>query len=287
MQNNDVIYDSRLLGIDRHNSIYNLAGTMGGVCIDAGAAAGMVTDKLLEAGADHVIAFEPFPGNFPHFDNRIKNNEKVTFIKKAVGDHDGVSSFFVANCVPKGANSHWGKLPGYSSLGYLTDVERTTDERSIEVGVVRLEDYLEQDITLLKMDLQGGELKALVGAGDKISKVKACFIEFNLEWDVIDFLLNEGFIVFDTMFVGSTKVPIEEMDSLVTEAHISLLSTGVDAINGYLCNTPRNLPDYKTFLEKMKKEYFHFLQTDLIAIRPEFLPSYIEAGLRCTSRRRA
>lgn len=286
MQYNDIINDSRMLGIDRYNNIYKVAGQLGGTCIDAGAAAGMVTEELLNAGADNILCFEPFPGNHPHFLDRIENNPKVQFFKKAVSDFNGQSDFFVASTVQEDVKTHWGSYVGYSSLGYLTDQPKSKDERSMIVDTVRLEDYIDDDITLLKMDLQGGEIAALKGLGSKLDKVKACYVEFEFEWDILEFLYSNNFIVFDSIFTGIPKSSTDKVKGFFTEMHLSPLSNGLDAVSGYLLNTPRHLTDYKDFLLNLKEKHFANLWTDVIAIRPEYLPEFFTAAQKISRRKR-
>jgi len=54
--------------------------------LDVGAAAGSTTRQMLQnSPQSRVIAFEPFPGNFPHFERTIGGDPRVTFVKAAVG----------------------------------------------------------------------------------------------------------------------------------------------------------------------------------------------------------
>src|SRR5436189_74409 len=92
------------------------------MCVDIGAAAGAVTLKLysLNPGKCRVVAFEPFPGNFAHFETTAGTLPNVSLVRKAVSDSIGVAQFYVPSSV-QGAEAGWEKQVGYSSVGFLVN----------------------------------------------------------------------------------------------------------------------------------------------------------------------
>ena len=122
---------------------------------------------------------------------------------------------FYVKRVVDGNQPGWNSLPGYSSEGYLVPANfKATKGKSFDVDVVRLADILDDEVTLLKLDLQGGEYDALVGLGDKMNRVRYCYIEFSLHWNTLDLLLQNDFIVFDTPFTGIPKIEIDQAGQL-------------------------------------------------------------------------
>jgi FkbM family methyltransferase len=123
----------------------------GDVVFDVGANVGLYTllASLRVGPEGRVVAFEPLPGNLDYLAqhlelNRVKN---VEVVGAAVGRARGHSSFVAA---------------GSRSMG------RLGSGGSLEVDVVCLDDLVASGRVpppdLIKMDIEGGEVEALVGA---------------------------------------------------------------------------------------------------------------------------
>lgn len=54
------------------------------LCVDVGAAAGVLSRRMSLAGDknNRVVSFEPFPGNYPYFEQVAGNIENIRLIKK-------------------------------------------------------------------------------------------------------------------------------------------------------------------------------------------------------------
>ena len=271
------IHSADLLVGAEGDNIYEIAKAIGGLCIDGGAAAGYVTKRLVESSSVKVIAFEPFIGNFSYFEKNAAQLERVSFHKKALGRQTAISNFYVSRVID-GNQKGWEHLLGYSSEGYLTDGKQKGAGQNLSVEVVKLEDYIEEKVTLLKMDLQGGEYDALLGLGCKAPLVDAIYTEFSLEWQTLDWLLDNNFVVFDTELTGIPKVPMEKITHLYQSFKVLNLSNGSQAVTGYVKGLPRDAVSYREYLESFKEKYFHHLWTDLIAVSPSMLGKYILAG---------
>lgn len=141
--------------------------------IDCGANIGMATlyfKKYLYPQAE-IIAFEPDPCNFSVLQKNIEQNNlaNVTLVNKALSNANGQASF----CVDR---------KGSTSAHIVFGQAKTEEEKQkIMIDCVRLSDYLDKQVDLLKLDVEGSEglvLEDLEKAG-KIGLIKEMFIEFH------------------------------------------------------------------------------------------------------------
>lgn len=125
----------------------------GMVCYDLGANAGFYTLALalLAGPTGRVVAFEPLAENAAHLLHHLAINDlpQVSLVQAAVADTDGLASFQVH------ASRSMGSLTTGAASNYL-------------VPTVRLDTLLERHglpaPDFIKIDVEGGELAALVGA---------------------------------------------------------------------------------------------------------------------------
>jgi FkbM family methyltransferase len=103
----------------------------------------------------HVIAFEPFPRNIARFRANMTLNKlrNVTLIERALSDRVGVTRF------AEGPDTESGAL----SISGTIEVSATT------LDAISLEAPLPD---VIKMDIEGGELSALVGATATLQKCR-------------------------------------------------------------------------------------------------------------------
>lgn len=274
------IHDSSLFLRNEGGDIYDIARRDGGLCIDGGAAAGFVTKALLKESDCRVWAFEPFPGNVPHFQNSIGHNPRVTFYQAALGSIRGSGTFYVSRVVD-GNQPGWSTMHGYSSEGFLVPSSfKASKGQSFTVDVLRLEDLINEEVTLLKLDLQGGEHDALIGAGPKIAQVHYAYVEFSLDWRTLEFFLHNGFVVFDSPYTGIPKVGVQEVVELFDSPRIINLSNGFQAVSGVIRDLPRDIHGYRAFLEAFKQKHFHHLWSDLIAVNQAHLRTFFATALQ-------
>jgi len=134
-------------------------------------------------------------------------------IENAVADIDGDISFYVAKGstpdavnVNIGASSLLKKNPAYKPHDFL--------QEEIFVKSIRLDSWMIQErinfIDIIWMDLQGAELKALKGLGNRIKDVKMIYteVEFTelyigqpLFFDICSYLNGHGFYLSKKMSV--------------------------------------------------------------------------------------
>jgi len=122
----------------------------GAVVFDIGANVGFYT--LLAStlvGNGKVVAFEPVPGNLRHLRRHLSLNkvQNVTVVESAVSDEEGTVLF------KRGASNTNGSI------------DANGDFQVTAVSIDRLISTHEVPIpSLIKMDIEGGEFRALIGA---------------------------------------------------------------------------------------------------------------------------
>jgi FkbM family methyltransferase len=137
----------------------------GKTVIDVGAALGNHTLFFLKVcGAKHVIAIEPRDINADHLRANIKTNrmtKRVTVIEGAAGAKGGKGRLVM----PKTPASEGGQLMGQLKL-----------DKKGKIDVVAIDDLDPENVGLIKIDIEGGEIEALKGMMKTIAKCKPTII---------------------------------------------------------------------------------------------------------------
>ena len=146
--------------------------------IDAGASIGDISQKLMKMfPLATVHSIEPYPPFHAHLEKIATNNPRLVVKKLALSDENG-SRFLQVN-----------KSEGTNSLLKSNDEGREiygdllSNVGEIEVKSQTLDDFLDENsieqVDLLKLDLQGAELHALIGASASLSsgKIKCILCE--------------------------------------------------------------------------------------------------------------
>lgn len=148
-----------------------------------------------------IYSFEPNPESIPVCEHNTLENPCIFIIHKAVCDKNGTIDFYATDM-----EKSIDKNIGASSALFHRDNEREFFQKKITVESIRLDTFCEiekiENIDLLCMDLQGGEMAAIEGLGNKINDVKYIILEMSFEsyyigdylFDDIDrVLINRGF----------------------------------------------------------------------------------------------
>ncbi len=144
----------------------------GGTVVDVGANIGFYTleSSLLVGASGRVISIEAAPPHLKALQENIQRNglRNVAIIKNAVGDRVGEATL----ALPQGDN-----------LGMFT-LGPVASEEMYRVEVQRIDDVLEQQgvqcVDLIKMDIEGSEFRALIGAATTLARFKpALLLELN------------------------------------------------------------------------------------------------------------
>jgi len=133
----------------------------------------------------HIYSFECNPATLPQCRKRVKDISHITLVEKAVSNRDGTVSFFPIDQEKTETTWEDGN-PGASSMLPATGkypIEKYVQNK-ITVPSTTLKSFLESKripkIDAIWMDLQGAELMALEGLGDKLQNVGIihCEVEF-------------------------------------------------------------------------------------------------------------
>ena len=183
--------------------------------IDAGASIGDISQKLTEMfPLATVHAIEPYPPFHAHLEKLAIKNKSIRPAKLALSDGNG-SKFLQVN-KSEGTNSLLrSNEEGKAIYG---DLLSTTGE--IKVKTQMLDDFIHENsieqVDLLKLDLQGGEINAVKGAKETLGKgrVKSilCEVMFRKcyerqsEWgELVNEIMDHGFVLynfFDPQYVN-------------------------------------------------------------------------------------
>ena len=153
------------------------------VIFDVGAYVGDTINKFNSSFPESYIhAFEPYDESFSFLKNRFQKTDKILLNNVALGDralkntkmyitqNKGSSSLLQP---AKGANEYWEGNP-------------LSTEKEVKVETITIDKYCQQynieSIDILKIDVQGNELKVLQGAKRmlKEKRVKLIFTEISI-----------------------------------------------------------------------------------------------------------
>ncbi len=242
-------------------------------CLDGGAGAGMTAKKMLPYIQENglIFAFEPFPGNFRFLDSL--DNCKIKVIKKALYFENIKKELLVNTTVT--ADSDWGKkgFEGYSSGGFIVNApnmeERYRKTRLIQEKLHPIdcvaadaEISASHKIDFVKLDLQGGEFNALMGMRRIIFEPYFLWIEFSDQPELLNYLYDLGFIVFETdyVFTGSPPEPLPKDFAYIREA----TSSGGTSVWYGRRITPWGRDFHDEFLTCKTK--YSLIQTDIVCV---------------------
>lgn len=259
------------------------------VSVDGGAGWGDTAKTIVASTSpDGVIyAFEPFPGNHGFFADA---DPRIQLVKAAIADAPGQARFLVGHVVQD--SEQWADkgLAGYSSVGHLANAagdplwkrvaRRLRDSvqprtgkpaMSIDVTVTTVRETVKQShIDFVKLDLQGAELKALIGMGNLLAETEMLWIEFNNQPGLFEFLCNQGFLLFDTNYLCVNTTPEQLQGAGLQACRPVTLSTSHQAI---LASRRVETRDYVDWFSTARKQAGVW-QTDLLAVNPRFLKAF-------------
>lgn len=162
----------------------------GDTVVDCGAHIGTltITASKIVGGKGKVFSYEAHPRTFSYLKRNTEDNncKNVSAHNLAIGDKERVVNF---------------------SDYYASDLNSIEDDGKFSVEMKTLDGLLKdvETIDLLKLDIEGSELPALLGAVETIKKTKAIYFEsaqrsftrFNYKLDdIIFFLEKNGFTCY-------------------------------------------------------------------------------------------
>ena len=140
---------------------FKVAFQPGSTALDCGLNFGLHTDMFLSLGAKAVIAFEASKEVLKKVTKKYTDNQSVTIIGKALSDQ--VGSVVFHECNASGASSLRETRDIRKYGGYKYEVECTTLDHEQSLADA-------QNISCMKIDLEGADMPALVGGRRLIEK---------------------------------------------------------------------------------------------------------------------
>ncbi len=268
MSNPKAIRSGRALFGPHKDGVLALLGQFApGLVVDVGAGFGHYTDLALQySPSSHALCFEPFSGNWPFLEKRLAGQTNVRILHQAVAEAPGQASFYVGATAK--AEGYWAEYSGYSSAGYIVPPGKTLDpNRTRTVPVTTIDENVAERVLFLKIDVQGGELNVLKGAAKTFDRgVDLTFIEFGGEREVLQFLLDRDYQIYDHAYllIPTVKAPDLSSWDVIWEGK---LSSGQPAYRAWPRATPA---DPKGFCAMFRAERpkVGAIYTDIVAIRP-------------------
>lgn len=169
---------------DQHNNSIALRLVIGlrrpgRTFIDVGAHIGSVLGEVARTSPGRVIAFEAIPAKAAHLTKKFPG---VIIHNCALLDHEGEATFFIDNA-----------RSGYSSLS-----RHEGDITEITVPVRRMDDLItEDDVDLIKIDVEGAELGVLRGAEQVIARCRPVVLFESGPGDVMGYTKEDLWRWFD------------------------------------------------------------------------------------------
>lgn len=173
----------------------------------------MISDAFPNA---RIYTFECNQATLPICRHRTEGNPRIMLVECAVGETDGMATFHPID-QQKTVTTWPDGNPGASSLFLASgkyDVESYV-QRTEEVSMIRPDTFMSHreipKIDAVWMDIQGAELMALRGFGERITDVgllslEAEFVEIYdrqpLFWEIHDFLFSKGFLLTSFLTLG-------------------------------------------------------------------------------------
>ena len=271
MPNREIIPARQLFGTTSA-WMYNILKHMPpGVMLDIGAAKGEMTRKLLW-NATKVRAYEPWPGNWPLWE-RQGFDHRAELIRAAVSDHPGEMAFQVNHVVTN--EPGWQDSAGYSSVGFLAE------KGNHRVSCVTLDEAeaRTEHVRCIKIDVQGAEKAVLNGARELLKRTDIVILEVDGgDYEAMELMFDLGWKCFDGGYgIINNKDPVPTDQWEIT--YETTQSTGHKFIGCWPINAPREPRAWFDWLYGWRA-ITGAAFTDLVFVRPGFLPTFLQAGAR-------
>lgn len=173
-------------------------------------------------------------------------------------------NFYVRTTVPKGFlwDCVGREITGSSSLGYLID-SRPVSAEDKQIYLVECTDAdseipADKPVHFVKLDLQGGELDALLGMERILTQAYFLQIEYTGQVGLLEFLTQKGFLCFeqDYLLLSHPRGPFSKLREIT-------LSTGIPAYYARH-NTGYGSSAYEQFIYYKNK--YKMVCTDLLCV---------------------
>ena len=159
---------------------------MGDVVVDVGANVGTYTHFFLEnlGATGKIYSIELVAKTAEALRTRFSDFANIVLVCGAASDHNGVETVYLGETHEQ-----------HNILGYTPDGSQSAELG--EIGCFTLDKLLEEEkeISFIKIDVEGSELKVLGGMKETVKKTKTILLEnhYNEDWPQIRKILLEDF----------------------------------------------------------------------------------------------
>jgi FkbM family methyltransferase len=174
------------------------------IVVDGGAYEGSFSHECARAFPNATIhAFEPTPESYSRLERRAQRASAIVCHQLALGSECGTATLFV------NASPLTNSLRKSSPVGHRYFPAFVAEQTTTKVQVVTLagfaNDHGVDAIDILKLDLQGNELDAIVGSGRLLETAKVIFTEVQfvelyenapLFSEIESYLRGKGFVLY-------------------------------------------------------------------------------------------
>ena len=168
--------------VDQHDPLLNIRAFFQShsitprVVLDVGANQGDYADHCLRLfPASSVYCFEPTPAVLERLRNRFASNPRVKIIEAAVVESDAPVTFHLRG------EDVWNSVLADGQSGIAPGATQRVEVRGIKLDTFAAEQGIGQ-VDLLKLDIQGAEHKALLGAGQLLRDGRMALVQMEMNF---------------------------------------------------------------------------------------------------------
>jgi len=202
--------------------------------VDIGGADGKTAEMFARAmPGNPVLVFEPLSSNQDKLRALQQRYSNIRIIPKALGDRVETMEMYITSRI---TSSSLLRPLETASIGsdLMKEAASTTTSEKVSVSTLNEELKALQGFAVLKIDVQGFELKVLQGAADVIDRVLLVVVEVSNHdvyenspayYDIDAWMRNSGFLLLDMCLSFREKSVLREWDAIyIHKKHLDILN---------------------------------------------------------------